>query len=99
MGIFLSLAGKLAGEGIMAGANFAKQKLDESKAAENARLKKIHMGEAYRLPEGFCEGADGHVWRVIDVDGKRFCLRRKYSGGAYVEWFKYDVIKDYYEDV
>ncbi len=100
MGLFGAILGKVAGEAIGAGAEIAKQKIADKRAADAERQRKKFEGAAFRLPKGFCEGANGKVWRAINVNENQLLLKIKVSGGKeYKQWFNIRDIEDYYEDV
>ncbi len=100
MGFITSFLGKVAGEAVNQGAEKAKQKIAEKKAAIEAENAAKWMKAAFRLPKGYCEGANGKVWRVTDVKGDNVNLHIKVSGGKeYDQWFNLNSILDYYEDV
>ena len=100
MGFIGSFLGKVAGEAVNKGAEVAKQKIAEKQALEDERLRKIYTGAAFRLPKGFCEGANGKVWRATDVKGKQLLLHIKVRGGQeFNKWFNITDIESYYEDV
>lgn len=80
-----------------------RQKLDEHKAMKVARAEAefeldSYIGGVFRLPEGFCEGANGKVWRARERNGRYILLRRS-NGHICEEWFYIDDILEYYEDI
>lgn len=104
----------LAQEGIKAGANVVKKGMADMRAADEAREAEMkaaeearktaelarYIGAAFRLPKGYCEGATGRVWRVIDNNSSQLLLRIKVSGGkVYEHWFSLSEIRNYYENV
>ena len=104
MGFIGSFLGKVAGEAVNKGAEVAKQKIADNRAAKEAleaekMLRAKYKGAAFRLPQGFCDGANGKVWRVKDVNGYQLLLHRKPHGRPERNiWFHIDDIESYYEE-
>ena len=101
MGFLGSFLGKVAGDAVNMGVEMAKQKIAENQALEAEKFNQKYKNAAYRLPKGFCEGANGKVWRVIDTDGKSLLLLRiKVSGGKeFKQWFNLTEIQNFYENI
>ena len=101
IGGFLSSIGREAGN---LAAETAKQKLADAKASYEDKKQRMaeakHLNAAFRLPKGFCEGANGKVWRATKLDGDNLYLTIRVSGGKiYQKWFNISQIVDFYEDV
>ena len=71
----------------------------EMKRQEIERINQMYMNKAFRLPQGFCVGANGKVWRCKKINGNQLLLTRKGKSDTYEEWFDIDDVMEYYEDI
>ena len=81
------------------GSNLIKQRRPyQHEAVERAKnMGAFRVGAAFRLPIGFCDHANGKVWRITKIVGDYVEVKR--TGNYYYEEFNIADILDYYEIV
>ena len=73
---------------------------DSLKCIEKAKeMGAYRIGAAFRLPSGYCQQANGRVWRIISLHGDVVTLRKSHATHRYEENFYIRIILQYYEHV